>query len=88
MNENYCQSCGMPMGTTDEMYGTNADGSKSTDYCSYCYDKGTFTSESTMEEMIDFCAGPMVEHNPNMTVEEAKNAMRGFFPSLKRWKTA
>lgn len=28
MNEKYCQSCGMPMGNTDELYGTNADGKK------------------------------------------------------------
>lgn len=23
MNEKYCQSCGMPMGNADEMYGSN-----------------------------------------------------------------
>ena len=34
MEERFCQSCGMPMGDTDELYGTEADGSKSTDYCS------------------------------------------------------
>ena len=27
----YCQSCGMPL--TDELLGTNADGSKNEDYC-------------------------------------------------------
>ena len=27
-----CQSCGMPL--TDEILGTNADGSKNPDYCS------------------------------------------------------
>ena len=26
MEEKYCQSCGMPMGNTEEMYGTEADG--------------------------------------------------------------
>ncbi|MHC1772186.1 MAG: zinc ribbon domain-containing protein [Flexilinea sp.] len=26
MEEKYCQSCAMPMGSADEMYGTNADG--------------------------------------------------------------
>ena len=31
MEERFCQSCGMPMGDTDELYGTEADGSKSTD---------------------------------------------------------
>lgn len=28
MAEKYCQSCAMPMGDTDEMYGTNSDGTK------------------------------------------------------------
>ena len=28
MNQKFCQCCGMPMGETDELYGTNADGSK------------------------------------------------------------
>ena len=49
MEERFCQSCGMPMGDTDELYGTEADGSKSTDYCSYCYADGAFTSECTMD---------------------------------------
>ena len=30
MNQKFCQCCGMPMGDTDELYGTNADGSKPT----------------------------------------------------------
>ena len=31
MEQRYCQSCGMPMGATDELYGTEQDGSKSAD---------------------------------------------------------
>ena len=37
MKENYCQCCGMPMGDTDELYGTNKDNSKNDDYCKYYY---------------------------------------------------
>ncbi|MBP5483845.1 MAG: transcriptional regulator, partial [Bacteroidales bacterium] len=33
MELKFCQSCGMPL--TAEMKGTNADGSKSEDYCIY-----------------------------------------------------
>lgn len=80
----YCQSCGMPM--EDSLYGTEKDGTKSPDYCSYCYQNGTFTGEMTMEQMIDFCAAPMAEHQPGMTEEKAKEMMRQFFPSLKRWR--
>lgn len=84
-NMKFCQSCGMPM-TPEYEYGTEADGSRSADYCSYCYQNGAFRGEMTMEDMIDFCAGPMAEHTPGMTKEQAREQMRKFFPMLKRWK--
>lgn len=83
-NTKYCQSCSIPL-TSDEMMGTNADGSKSQDYCNYCYKDGKFTSDMSMEEMIDFCAPYMAENTPGMTKEQAVTAMQGFFPQLKRW---
>lgn len=86
MEEKYCQSCGMPMGKTDEMYGTEADGSKSGDYCSYCYQNGAFTAECTMDEMIEACVLHMTEANSEMSAEEARNMMRQCFPKLKRWQ--
>ena len=86
MEERYCQSCGMPMGETDELYGLEADGTKSKDYCSYCYDKGAFTSDCTMDEMIEMCIEPMVSCNSEMTEEKARTMMKAFFPTLKRWK--
>ena len=47
-----CQSCGMPMKKDEKGGGTNADGSKSTMYCSHCYEEGQFTSpDMTVEEM-------------------------------------
>ena len=88
MNEKYCQSCGMPMGDNADLYGTNADGSKNEDYCKYCYENGEFTSDCTMEEMIEICVGPMVEVNSNISKEEATKMMLEFFPTLKRWQTA
>lgn len=87
MEEKFCQSCGMPMGETDEFYGTEADGSKSKDYCKYCYDKGTFTANSTMDEMIEFCVPIMAKENPDMNEATARSMMKQFFPTLKRWKT-
>lgn len=88
MEQKYCQSCGMPMGETDELYGTQTDGSKNEDYCKYCYDKGKFTSHCTMEEMIDFCIPHMAEANPDMTKEDAKKMMMEYFPKLKRWQAS
>lgn len=76
----------MPLGGTDEMYGTNADGSKSEDYCKYCYDNGSFTTSCSMDEMIETCVPHMASANTNMSEDEARNMMREFFPTLKRWK--
>lgn len=84
--ERFCQSCGMPMGQDDALYGTEADGGKSADYCKYCYDKGTFLFHGSMEEMIEICVPPMVQSNPGMTEDQAREMMRQFFPHLKRWK--
>ena len=84
----FCQSCGMPL--TDEILGTNADGSKNEDYCTYCYKDGKFTQDCTMDEMIEFCAQFVDEVNKNMpkpmTRDEYKGMMRQYFPTLKRWK--
>ena len=81
----FCQSCGMPLGPGTSR-GTEADGSANPDYCSYCYKDGKFTGEMTMEEMIDFCAPMMAQHNPGMSEDQAKVQMRQFFPMLKRWR--
>ena len=86
MEEKYCQSCGMPMGATDEMYGTNADGSKSEDYCKYCLENGAFTVDCTMDEMIEFCAPHMASAESGMSEDEARKMMKESFPTLKRWK--
>lgn len=73
MKENtpFCQSCGMPL-TDPALRGAEADGSPSPHYCKYCYDKGKFAGEMTMEQMIDFCAPMMARSNPGMTEEDAK----------------
>ena len=88
MEQKFCQSCGMPL--TNEILGTNADGSLNEDYCIYCYKDGDFTQDMTMEQMIDSCAQFTEEINKqsgqNLTVEQAKAMMRRYFPDLKRWK--
>lgn len=83
----FCQSCGMPL--TDEICGTNADGSKSEDYCMYCYKDGAFTGDFTMEEMVEYCSMFVAEYNKNtgqnISCCEYKDVLRKFYPSLKRW---
>lgn len=81
--QEYCQSCAMPLAGAE--LGTNADGSKNEDYCSYCYAEGKFTWDGTMEEMIEFCVKPMVDGGAAKTEEEARGMMQQVFPHLKRW---
>ncbi|AMK15967.1 zinc ribbon domain-containing protein [Methanobrevibacter olleyae] len=82
-NQKFCQSCAMPL--TDELLGTNVDGSKNEDYCIYCFKDGEFTSDMSMEEMMNFCIDKMVEVHPEINKEEASKMMSEVFPNLKRW---
>jgi len=92
-NKIFCQSCGMPM-SKDADFGTNAGGSKNDDYCVYCYKNGKFTEDVTMDGMIEHCLKYLEEFKKDgnvgqdMTEEKAKNEMRAYFPTLKRWKPA
>jgi hypothetical protein len=81
----WCQSCAMPMESAD-MFGTNADGSKNEDYCQYCFVNGTFTSEQTMEEMVEICVPFISKGQPYSDEETARKAMLELLPQLKRWK--
>ncbi len=79
----------MPL--TPEHYSTNADGSANTEYCSYCFKDGEFTSDVTMDEMIEHCVQFLDEFNKDsetkFTKEEAIVQMKQYFPLLKRWKS-
>lgn len=89
MNEikgRFCQSCGMPMGDTNEFYGLETNGQKSEDYCKYCYENGSFKYDCTIDEMIEICTPHVVEGNEGMSKEQAYNMLKQFLPSLKRWK--
>lgn len=86
MSDKFCQCCGMPMNDSEEMYGTNEDGSKNNDYCKFCYEKGAFTFNGTMEEMIEFCVPHVVSGNSDMNEEAARKMMMEWFPTLKRWQ--
>ena len=85
METHFCQSCGMPI-TDPQLRGTEADGQASPHYCKFCYDHGAFTGEMTMEQMIDFCVPILVREHPGLTEEQARAQMRGFFPTLLRWR--
>ena len=86
-NTKFCQSCGMPL-TEDALCGTEADGEKSAEYCTYCYQNGAFTQDCTREEMIEFCAPIEVEQGRAQTLEEARRNLGRWFATLKRWQQA
>jgi len=79
-----CQSCGMPLRRDEKGGGTNADGSKSTMYCSHCYDSGKFTfpdlSAAQMQERVK---GKLKEHGlPSI----AAWLLTRNIPKLGRWR--
>lgn len=81
-----CQSCGMPMKRDEQGGGTNADGSKSTMYCSKCYQQGKFTSPNmTVLEMKALVKAKLKEFG-------FPGFLAGVFtrniPNLERWKNA
>jgi len=83
--EKMCQSDGAPL-ETEEMYGTEADGSRSEDYCKYCYQNGEFTNpDCTLDEMIVLTTDIMVKEF-GFDYEDAKTQCEEGLPTLKRWK--
>ena len=80
-----CQSCGMPLKRDPMGGGTNADGTKSTVYCSHCFRDGSFTMpDITVSQMQDLVKGKLREFG-------FPGFVAGFFtrkvPRLERWKS-
>lgn len=79
-----CQSCGMPFKNDPDGGGTNADGSKSEMYCSYCFHEGEFTQP-------DFTAADMQRFVKHKLKEMGffHGLLAGIFtkgiPKLARW---
>jgi hypothetical protein len=83
----FCQSCAMPM-KKHELFGTMADGSKSEEYCTYCFQEGKFTEpDISMQEIIDRCVA-IIGQRKIMTEDQARDLMTQAIPTLKRWRKA
>ena len=80
----FCQSCGMPINKDPQGGSTNADGSINADYCSYCYQNGSFTIDCNVNEFQEHCRQKMIESGHNKFL--AWLFTRGM-SRLKRWKT-
>ena len=82
----FCQSCSMPMQDA-ALLGTEQDGSKNSEYCTYCYEAGEFKQpDISLQEMTDLCTGFMVQEGmPEVT---ARQMLAKQLPSLKRWNAS
>ncbi|WP_352400655.1 zinc ribbon domain-containing protein [Anaerotignum sp.] len=77
-----CQSCGMPLG--QETFAEEDESSLNPQYCKWCYDKGSFLSNCTMDEMIEQCIPHMQWEDP----EKCREFLRGVLVHLDRWHSA
>lgn len=82
-NRNFCQSCSMPLDKS-EIMGTEKDGSKSKEYCTYCYQKGAFVNPNmTLDEMKTVVKEQMEKRKIDSSIiTMAVNSL----PNLKRWR--
>lgn len=87
----WCQSCGMPL-VKPEDFGTDADGGRNADYCTWCYRDGAFTADMTLDEMIEANLQFLDEWNRDSekqwTKDEVREELRMMMPRLKRWAGA
>jgi hypothetical protein len=84
MEEMNCQICGMPL-RKGEDFGTNADGSKSNEYCFHCFRNGKFLDEGiSLQEKIDKNIKFAIQMG--MSEDKARKMASSVLPKLKRWK--
>jgi len=85
-NKIRCQSCGMPLAEAAGNLGTNANGSDTFEYCSFCFRAGEFTNPNqTLSEMIQSSIENMTA-DLNMPIERATELANSFIPTLRRWR--
>ena len=79
----FCQSCTMPIDNIADR-GSEKDGSKSSEYCKYCYQNGALINPNmTFEEMKSLVITQMKKMNlPPATIEKSVKSL----PDLKRWR--
>lgn len=78
----FCQSCTMPIDNVADK-GTEKDGTKSNEYCRYCYQNGSFTDpDITFEKMSVLVKEQMQKrHIPQNIIQKSMDSL----PYLKRW---
>ncbi|WP_165043122.1 GyrI-like domain-containing protein [Dysgonomonas sp. ZJ709] len=88
MKEPICQSCGMSMAAI-EHFGTNSNNSRSDDYCCFCFQKGKFTDDKSLDETIEDSISYFDDYQKIdgrfITKDEVALKERMKISALKRW---
>lgn len=79
----FCQSCSMPIDNVADR-GTEKNGSKSEEYCKYCYADGAMVNPGMkLDEMKSIVKTQMEKrHIPGNIIQKSLDVL----PHLKRWK--
>ena len=79
----FCQSCSMPIDDVT-LRGTEKDGTKSAEYCKYCYVDGAFVNPGmSIDDMRDIVKTQMQKINaPENIIRLSLESL----PHLKRWR--
>ena len=81
-----CQSCGMPIDEAAANFGTEADGSSASEYCTFCYKGGSFTNpDQSVDQMVASSVDFMTE-NLGFSAAEATELSNNVIRKLKRWQ--
>jgi len=76
----------MPVGESADNFGTETDGSSSTEYCKYCYQDGEFTDPNqTIDGMVASSVDFMTT-NLGFSTSEATELSNNVIRKLKRWQ--
>ena len=76
----------MPVDETFANFGTEADGSSSCEFCTFCYQKGEFTNpHQTIDEMVASSVDFMTS-NLGFSAAEAAELSNNVIRKLRRWQ--
>ena len=75
----------MPLDASFDNYGTEADGSRTEEYCQFCYKDGSFANpHQTVDEMVRSSTAFMTSEF-GMPYEQASQISNDVIRQLRRW---
>ena len=84
-----CQSCAMPLMEIAD-FGTNTDDTVTIEFCGHCYQKGAYTHNRSIEEMVEanlrFLDEFNAQNGTSYSEDEARSILKLHLATLKRWQ--